>query len=73
MKYNKKADAYLAKLYKSVGAKTWEQKFNTLELALGVVPGSSTFSHPEIGWRSKCGCLEYELLERRGLIELVLV
>ena len=72
MKYNKKADKVLADIYRSVGAKTWEQKFHTLELALGIIPGSQSFSH-NLGWRSKTGTLEYEYLERHCLIKLELV
>jgi len=71
-KYNKKADKALADLYHSVGAKTWEQKFHTLELALGIVPGSQSFSR-DLGWRSTTGMLEYEWLERMGLFQLTLV
>jgi hypothetical protein len=70
-KYNKKADAALAKLYRSVGARSWHQKFNLLELTLGITPGSSCFSHKPT-WEAKTGSLEYELLHRLELIELVL-
>jgi hypothetical protein len=71
MRYNKEADKFLEDLYKSVGAKTWKQKYNLLEMKLYVVSGSTGFSH-DLGWKSKVGCLEYELLERNELIELVL-
>ncbi len=72
MKYNKKADKYLAAFYRSVGAKTWEQKFNVLELRLGIVKGSQSFSH-DLTWRQKTGILEYELLEHEGLIKITYV
>lgn len=72
MKYNKKADKALADLYRSVGARTWKQKFHTLELALGVPSGSTYFSH-DFGWEAKVGALEYEYLAQSGLIELTLV
>lgn len=71
MRYNKEADKFLKDFYKSVGAKTWKQKYNALELRLNIVPGSASFSHNPTD-RQKVGCLEYELLERVGLIELVL-
>jgi hypothetical protein len=72
MKYNQAADDYLMALYGSVGATTWEHKFNTLMLKMMVVPEHQAFSHyPTI--EQKVGMLEYELLEREGLIELVSV
>ena len=72
MRFNEKADAYLDALYKSVGATTDEHKFNTLYLKLGYeIDGATlTFSHSPT-WEQKRGMLEYELLEREGLIELV--
>jgi hypothetical protein len=69
VKYNTDADKYLRDLYKSVGATTWEEKFNTLELSLGVPSGSSNFSH-NISWKQKCRALEYELLYTLGLLRL---
>lgn len=75
MKYNEKADDYLETLYNSVGAKTWEQKFNTLLLKMGHKASSfsfSTFPATEVTWEQKVGALEYELLDRMRLIELVL-
>lgn len=71
MKYNVEADEYLNNLYKSVGAKTDKQKYHTLELKLGIVPGTQSFSHP-LSWGQKVGILEYEVLECKELITLVL-
>ena len=72
MKYNEKADAYLKALYESVGAITAEQQYNTLFMALGYhLDGSVVnFSHSP-SWEQKRAMMEYELLEREGLIELV--
>jgi hypothetical protein len=67
MKYNEKADKFLEEFYASVGATTWEQKLNLLEMKLG----RSNFSHNPTA-EQKVGCYEYELLEQQGLIELVL-
>ena len=72
MKYNKTADKYLKEFYASVGAKTWKQKFNALELRLQIVPGSQLFSHNP-SWQAKTRMMEYELLERVGLIRLTTV
>ena len=72
MKYNAKADKYLSNLYRSVGARTWQQKFRTLELALRIVADSSSFSHNPT-WRQKVGMLEYELLSNNQLITLTTV
>ena len=69
MRYNKESDDFLAALYESVGAKTWEQKFNLLQLKLG---GNNSFSHNPT-WEQKTAMLEYELLEKERLIKLVLV
>lgn len=73
MKYNKKADTYLESLYHSVGATTWEHKYNTLCIKMGVLPENQSFhSMPsgEVSWEQKVGSMEYELLERESLIEL---
>ena len=72
MKYNKKADKFLSDFYKSLGAKTWLQKFNALELRLGIDPGSQCYSH-EPTTQQKVGMMEYELLERMKLITLTYV
>lgn len=69
MKYNKEADKFLKGFYNSVGAKTFEQKYNVLMIALGIDPKNQTFSHNPT-WKQKVGMLEYELLENKGLIEL---
>jgi hypothetical protein len=74
MKFNEKADEYLKSLYESVGATTAEQQFNTLFMTLGYhIDGSvlNFYTYPEPTWEQKRGCLEYDLLERKGLIELV--
>jgi len=69
MKFNKKADKFLDRLYKSVGAKTYKQKLNLLNLKLG---GPSNFSHNMFD-AQKVACLEYEILERFGLIRVISV
>lgn len=71
MKYNKKADKYLKEFYHSLGSRSWKQKLNALELRLGIVPGSQCYSHEPTD-QQKVGMMEYELLERMNLIELVL-
>lgn len=68
-KYNKDADRCLAKLYASVGAKTWQQKYNTLILAMELTQTTNTFSHNPT-WQQKATMMEYEYLEKRGLIKL---
>ena len=72
MKYNKKADKFLKDFYASVGAKTWKQKYNLLEMRLDIVPGTQSFSHNPT-WRQKVGMMEYEFLERNELIEVTYV
>jgi hypothetical protein len=66
MKFNKEADEYIEKLYNSVGATTWEQKYNTLLLKLDLNEECLYFSHnPTV--EQKVGMLEYDLVERVGL------
>ena len=72
MKFNEKADAYLDALYKSVGASTPEQRYNTLILKLGYDHQFIGFSHNP-SWEQKQAMLEYDILEREGLIEMVYV
>ena len=72
MKYNEKADDYLETLYNSVGATSWEQKYNTLCLKMGIRPENHSFSHAP-SWEQKVGCMEYELLNELRLIQLTLV
>lgn len=67
MKFNKEADQYLDNLYDSVGAKTWNQKYNLLTLLLG----QCSFSHNPTD-EQKVGAMEYEILEREGLYTPVL-
>jgi len=69
-KFNKKADKFLEDLYNSVGAKTWEQKYNTTLFKLGYKSESVSFSHDPT-WEQKTGMMEYDLLEGEGLITLV--
>lgn len=74
MKFNEKADAYLKSLYKSVGATTAEQKYNTLFMKMGYHLDGSVinFSHNP-SWEQKQGMMEYEVLEHEGLIQIVSV
>jgi hypothetical protein len=69
--FGEKADAFLTELYHSVGATNTTQKLNVLRLKLG---GDYHFyaMGGEINDEVKVACLEYELLGREGLIELVL-
>jgi hypothetical protein len=67
-RFNKEADQYLTDLYDSVGAKTWNQKYNLLTLILG----RCNFSHDPTD-EQKTRAMEYEILDRGGLLELVLV
>lgn len=69
-KFNKKADKFLKDFYNSVGAKTWEQKYNASLLKLGYTMESVNFSHNPT-WEQKTGMMEYDLLEGEGLIKLV--
>lgn len=69
MKFTQLADHYLENLYEGVGAKTPEQKYNTLVLALGASEDTINFSHNP-SWEQKQTMLEYELLEKKRLIEL---
>lgn len=76
MRYNEKADDYMETLYKSVGATTWEQKYNTLCLKMDIRPENQSFhSFPggDVNWEQKTACMEYELLDEMRLIQLVLV
>jgi hypothetical protein len=70
MKYNAAADEFLKDLYESVGAITAEQKYNTLVMRLGYQDDTITFSH-DPSWKQKQTMLEYDLLERQLLIELI--
>jgi hypothetical protein len=72
MKYNEESDKYLNTLYRSVGAKTWKQKYNTLILKFRIEDGSQSFSHNPTP-KQKVGMMEYELLERMDLIQLTYV
>ena len=72
MRYNERADDYLKTLYTSVGATTWEQKYNTLCLRLDIKPQNQSFSH-DPSWEQKAAMMEYELLDKMRLIQLVLV
>ena len=73
MKFNEKADEYLKALYESVGATTAEQRYNTLFMKMGYHLDGTVinFSH-DPNWEQKQAMMEYDLLEREGLIELVL-
>lgn len=71
-KYNKQADAFLTKLYDSVGAKTPAQKFETLRLKLG---GGEYHFHAmgnHVNDEMRAAALEYEILSQERLIELSL-
>lgn len=72
MNYNVEADAYLESLYQSVGAITDEQKYNTLILTLGYQNDVINFSHNP-SWSQKRAMMEYELLDKKGLITLTTV
>ncbi len=69
--FGKKADDYLANLYQSFGATTTAQKLTVLRTTLG---GDYHFyaMGGEINDDVRLACLEYELLGRERLIELIL-
>lgn len=69
MKYNYAADKYLEELYDKVGAKTAQQKYNVLILALGYQNDTINFSHMP-SWEQKQSMMEYDLLEKKQLITL---
>ena len=71
-KFNVEADAYLKSLYDSVGATTPEQKYNTIYMKLGYHIDNVTinFSH-DPSWEQKQAMMEYDILEREGLIQLI--
>lgn len=70
MRFNSIADAYLEKLYASVGAVTDEQKYNTLMLKMGINDSNISFSHDPT-WEQKKAMLEYDLLANENLIEQI--
>lgn len=64
-----KADAFLIEFYKSCGAESPHQKITVLELKLGK---SNFYAYGgQVTDEMKLGSLEYDFLERQGLIELV--
>jgi len=65
MEYINEANSFLDALYKSVGASTAEQKYNTLILRLGYENEFIGFSHIPT-WQQKQRMMEYELLDRQG-------
>ena len=72
MKYNKKADKYLADFYRQKKAKTAEQKFHAIRKKFKYALRDMSFSHDPT-WEQKQGMMEYELLERLDLIKIVYV
>jgi hypothetical protein len=76
MKYNEKADKYLADFYRQKKAKTAEQKFHAIRKKLKYAERNMSFhSFPggDVTWEQKQGTMEYELLEFLGLITVVYV
>lgn len=71
-KYNERADEALEELYNSVGAQTTSHKINVIERELGGIHNFYAFGGDECD-EAKLGCLEYEYLNQRELIELELV
>ena len=69
MEYSDESNSFLDALYKSVGASTAEQKYNTLILRLGYENQFIGFSQTP-SWEQKQRMMEYELLGRQGLIKL---
>lgn len=69
--FGKDADEYLAAFYKLKDAKSTEDKIDLLKGKLG-----GTFNFYALGGEitddMKLACLEYEYLERMGIIDLVL-
>jgi len=75
MKYNKEADKYLKELYRQKKAKTAEQKYHAILKKLKYAERDMSFHSRsgDVTWEQKQGAMEYELLEREGLIELTYV
>lgn len=72
-RYNTEADSALDELYASVGAVAVAQKINVLYLELEK-PAYNFYAFGGVfNEQSELGCLEYEYLARRGLIELTYV
>jgi hypothetical protein len=69
--YGNAGDKFLADLYASVGATSVEQKINVLLMNLD---GEFNFyaMGGEVTSEIKLACLEHEILEREGKIELTL-
>ncbi len=65
-------DIALAMLYKSVGAQDTQQKLNILQIKLGGTPNFYAMGGG-ITDEMKLACLEYEYLERSGIIQFDLV
>jgi len=66
--FGKKADEFLKEFYDSVGSKTTEQKINLLNIKMG---GEYNFYSSGIVTNEQIlGCLEYEFLEKNGMIKL---
>lgn len=63
------AQKFLDDLYEKYGSRTYEQKYNLLELKLGGQPNNFS-DDPSI--ETKCRLLEHEILSNHNLIKLVL-
>lgn len=70
-KYNEKADEALNKLYLAGNATSTDQRIEVIETALQERANFYAFGG-ELTPEMKLGCLEYEYLGRKGLIELTL-
>ena len=72
-RFTPQADAALDELYEKVGATTVAQKINALKLNLGDHGEWNFYAYGgEVNEDMILGCLEYEYLSSRGLIDLTL-
>jgi hypothetical protein len=71
MKYNEEADRFLENFYKQNQSVTAEQKFHAIRKEFDYAIENMSFSHNPT-WEQKQGMMEYELLEQKGLIEMIL-
>ncbi len=69
--FGEDGDKFLNEFYNSYGSQTTLQKIKLLELYLGDGQRSFHAMGGEVTNEMILGCLEYEILEREGVIELI--
>lgn len=70
--FGEEADRFLAHYYDCYNAETTEQKIALLERELGQGPSNHFVYVGSINEEMKLGCLEYDFLEIKGKLTLVL-